>query len=447
MDSNEVAAGRHRYARLYEEPLGVWATDVRALEVDASVDRERVLLSEEFRRLGSVTQVVLAADEGHLLHNRLTHSLLVASTARRIASRLQMSAAANHVDYVTARGGLDENVVEAAALAHDLGHPPFGHIGEEELDRLVREYSPDGFEGNAQSFRIVTYLSVGHGGEGLNLTRATLRAILKYPWQRGRGPAELSRRKFGAYLSETASFEFASDLVVTGSRSLEAEVMDWADDIAYCVHDVADFFRAHWIPLETLAATKAETSRAVQRLFDNVRATWSTARGDLPSDEEMTAAAGIVIEGFPFSERYDGSLEHRRLLSTWSAVLGARYRGALSLGEEGLLAPRPPLIEIELLKSLTRHYVWNNPSLGSQQVGLQRIIRELFGIYMEALDSGKGNVFSYRIRGLLDDITTKEEAARGVCDYVASMTEVQAIRSWERMTGARLGPMTDPAVS
>ena len=149
------------------------------------VDRDRIAASPFFARLAGVTQVVSPAGAGLLVHNRLTHSLQVAQVARAIAERVAE-------DPLTTRlGGCDPDVVEAAALAHDLGHPPFGHLGEQVLDRVAREKLGlvDGFEGNAQSFRIVTTIDLhGPSGAGLDLTAAVRAAILKYPWTRGGYP-------------------------------------------------------------------------------------------------------------------------------------------------------------------------------------------------------------------------------------------------------------------
>ena len=145
------------------------------------VDRDRIAASPFFARLAGVTQVVSPAGAGLLVHNRLTHSLQVAQVARAIAERVSCN------PLVAKLGGCDPDVVEAAALAHDLGHPPFGHLGEQVLDRVARERLglPDGFEGNAQSFRIVTTIDLhGPSGTGLDLTAAVRAAVLKYPWTR-----------------------------------------------------------------------------------------------------------------------------------------------------------------------------------------------------------------------------------------------------------------------
>src|SRR3954462_11951786 len=179
------------------------------------VDRDRIVASPFFARLAGVTQVISPGGSGLLVHNRLTHSLKVASVARGIVEKL------GDAPVLDKLGGCDADVVEAAALAHDLGHPPFGHLGERVLDRLSRERLriADGFQGKAQSYRIVTSTEIrGEATIGLNLTNAVRAAILKYPWTRHgtvrymdpppRGPAPLpddpdgGSLKFGAYSTE-----------------------------------------------------------------------------------------------------------------------------------------------------------------------------------------------------------------------------------------------------
>jgi len=209
-------------------------------------DRDRVIHSSALRRLANVTQVV-DPGEGYVFHNRLTHTLKVAQIARRLAEKLARDERA-----AAALGGIDPEVVEAAALAHDLGHPPFGHIAEKELDLLLRSdpYQVfDGYEGNAQSFRIVTALATrSKDHAGLNLTRATLNALLKYPWHRE--PSGKKNKKWGYYHhTELAEFQWVRDGQTGDERkSVEAEIMDWSDDIAYAVHDLEDFYRAGFAP-------------------------------------------------------------------------------------------------------------------------------------------------------------------------------------------------------
>jgi dGTPase len=201
-------------------------------------DRDRVLYSMPFRRLAGVTQFV-SPGEGEIFHNRLTHSLKVAQIARRFAEHFRD----RYPDIVAAWGGLDPEVAEAVALAHDLGHPPFGHIAEKELDRLIfaelsrangRDPAADpseGYEGNAQSFRILTELAVRRpeGRFGLDLTRATLNATLKYPWKWREHATKAD--KYGAYACDDAAFRFAREGTPAPGggapfvRSLEAQII------------------------------------------------------------------------------------------------------------------------------------------------------------------------------------------------------------------------------
>ena len=209
--------------------------------------------------------MVTAGATSGVVHNRLTHSIKVTAVARAIAVRLLRTA---DRDLLRDLGGLDHVVVQAAANAHDLGHPPFGHLGERVLDRLARERFglTDGFEGNAQTFRILTELEVhGPGDEGLNLTAAVRAAVLKYPWGRFHVPDPHptgwpSRRgapataasgpgaaKFSAYiidLPEMLDALAAFPDLPPGRQTLECSVMDLADDIAYSLHDVEDFHRS-----------------------------------------------------------------------------------------------------------------------------------------------------------------------------------------------------------
>jgi dGTPase len=167
-------------------------------------DRDRVLYSTAFQRLAGITQVV-PAGAGQAVHSRLTHSLKVAQVARRLTQRI----VEHHPEL---REELDPDSVEASALVHDLGHPPFGHIAERELNRFACSHDADGFEGNAQSFRLVTRLAqrfpTASSGEdwGLNLTRRTLDGILKYPWFRDPDDA-FRERKWGAYRSDQPAFD------------------------------------------------------------------------------------------------------------------------------------------------------------------------------------------------------------------------------------------------
>ncbi len=252
-------------------------------------DRDRILYCSAFRRLAGVAQVVRVGEED-VFHTRLTHSLKVAQIGRRLA-QLRIKKQRK----LCGQLGVHPEVVEAACLAHDLGHPPFGHRGEDVLNDLLvlKNGDEDGYNGNAQALRIVTKLAVRFDDyDGLNLTRATLAAILKYPWMRG-GISE-PRSSWSVYSTEQAEFDFARDGTIGEAKTAEAELMDWADDIAYSVHDLEDFHRCRLIPWHLVF--KEGTHR--DKLIDHAINKWK----DAPSDADnllRNALERLVREFLP----------------------------------------------------------------------------------------------------------------------------------------------------
>jgi len=217
-------------------------------------DHDKILYSHAWRRLAGVTQIITPDEEDIVLHTRLTHSEKVAQLSRSIALSI-----INRSDQRTNRligklGGLDAHMAQAAGLAHDLGHPPFGHVAEKVLDSVARDHGlEDGFEGNAQTFRTLIQIARWDrraSRRGLRMTRGTFAAVLKYPWLRGPSLDEKSSPvdklhwdKFGAYLTESRWFDEARSWVPLAKNvpTLEASVMDLADEITYAVHDLFDF--------------------------------------------------------------------------------------------------------------------------------------------------------------------------------------------------------------
>jgi dGTPase len=405
-------------------------------------DRDRILYTTSFRRLARVTQVV-SSDEGHVFHNRLTHSLQVAQVGRRISEKLcrdydKMSRSSS-VD-------IDPDVVESACLAHDIGHPPFGHIAEKELDAIAKSNGlEDGFEGNAQSFRIVTRLAMGSTDNGLNLTRATLNAILKYPWLHGQNPKKLD--KWGAYESDKELFDWARELgTPTFVQSNEARLMDWSDDVTYSVHDVDDFYRAGVIPLDRLVVDAEERERFYKEVFDRRKDT-------LPKDMDQTYLRGAfdaLMSPLNVRKPYTPTREDRIRLRRVSSTLIRDFVTAVQLLPSGsrfaIDIEKRRRAEIFMLKQLTWHYVIKNPALATQQHGQRMIIRQLFDAFYQAGTNKSPNIdfFPISVRELLPVLPAKKpkatrQLARAILDFIASLTEEQAIATHHRIHGIKLG--------
>ncbi len=404
-------------------------------------DCDRIIYTSAFQRLAEVTQVV-SPDEGHVFHNRLTHSLKVAQVARRLAEKLLQE----QPEDVAAIGGLDADVATAAALAHDLGHPPFGHLAEEELDMAVRRAGlADGYEGNAQSFRIVTKLAL-KGGEyrGLNLTRATLDAILKYPWQRSTGGKE--SKKWGAYYTEKTEFEWVREIhpPKDKTKSIEAEIMDWADDITYAIHDAADFYAAGRIPLDRLGSAHDNVER--KHFFDEVFNREGPQIDGFPRAELETEFEKLIpLWGFG---RYQGTTPQRAALRAACSGLIGRYIGALTIrrpgptGDQRLISiTADSRKQVAMLKQLTWHYVIVNERLKTQQHGQRKLIRELFEVHRRAAKKKEYGLFPSPYRERLEPTAGAEldDPSRVVADYIASMTEKQALHLSLRLRGISPG--------
>jgi len=384
-----------------------------------------------------------------------------------------LTADAEDVDRADTVGGIDPDVVEVAALAHDLGHPPFGHIGENELDRLLRDAGvTDGFEGNAQTFRIVTKLACRDPiNPGLDLTMATLNATLKYPWLRDqrtedeirmigndgeRLQAERRHNKWGAYTSEQDDFNRARaiSLVEADKESPEAALMDWADDISYAIHDFEDFYRAGLIDPSRFVDEEAEDFlvQAAGRLrkkdprqFDDIQ--WTRAfrriRGNLAEDDWR-----------PIARTYTGSREQRGLLHKYSSWLLTKYMDAVGIGNStrSIIIGTEAWHEVNVLKELTSHYVIRRPALATVQRGQRQTIRALFHELNEWIDEEPG---SPRLPALLRETLetarerpeehpdTEEEARRlqmrAVADFIALLTEPQTLGLHQELTGTKQG--------
>jgi len=407
-------------------------------------DRARVLHSSALRRLAAKTQVVRAGS-GDFPRTRLTHSLECAQIGRELGAAL----------------GCDPDLVDAACLAHDLGHPPFGHNGESALAALAADggaLSCGGFEGNAQSLRLLTRLEPKVPGAGLNLTRATLDAALKYPWLPPRSTistavtADVPRAaapditgssglgappaKYGAYDADVRAFQWIRDGAPGRRRCLEAQVMDWADDVAYSVHDVEDGLQAGLISIKNLTDQSERALVSAVALDHYCLEPWDVTAAEL----DTVFAEFIRLDCWQFS--FDGgpaSLAAAKNLT--SELVGRLCRAAedgtraaagpapLSRYDADLAVPRRQLLECALLKATAAHYVMSRRGAMAQQARERDVIVELAQLVKHAAPDTLDPVFQPAWDAARDD----ERRRRVVIDQLASLTDTSALALHARL--------------
>ncbi|MEI7576141.1 MAG: dNTP triphosphohydrolase [Armatimonadota bacterium] len=423
-------------------------------------DEDRLLYSQAFLRLDEVTQVA-KTKVGRQTHNRLTHSLKVAQLAGRLAQRLLAQHKEELADF------LDPAVCRAASYIHDLGHPPFGHIGEYTLDELLTQrpapnsislkerFGPwaqeddiddDGFEGNAQSFRIVTALERNKARDhGLGLSRATLNASLKYPWGKTAG-----RRKYGYYSVDVEAFNFARSGFSAAQderRSLEAEIMDFCDDIAYCIHDVQDFFRIGLIPVDQLRSESGweDFAKLVQEKYPEVEDDhWSR---DVEGGHATRNHLQHLLKG-----GFDHSSEAISTLTRFARDLTGDLLAEVSVTMTNKHLEVPPLTLsiVSWLKAITRNYVIDSSALSEMQYGQQKILWDVYRILLQDLKA-KGKLLPKYVlenhtaleshcsklqrAGKIHENSKLSPAARSVVDYISSRSESEVLTLHRRLTG------------
>jgi dGTPase len=439
------------------------------------IDRFRVLFSDDFRRLAEITQVI-SPDNNYVFHNRLTHSLEVAQVGRQIAETFLRREAWKkyhkkyldktlsdfkqimYQDYWAARietevplyRFLDPNVVETAGLLHDIGHPPFGHVCEKELNRLGQyffnalapklegetPYKFDAFEGNAQSFRIITILSAQQSEfgdfDGLKLSTATLLSIIKYPWLKDTAApdSDINSKKYNAYgssfsIQKSVSKDF--DLTefygdgtifnklydVSGwkrnERTIEAEIMNYADDISYSIQDIYDFYKAGIFNLDQILNQNFEVD--FKEFFDEfsqksyIEKYWGKEALDLESHKRKIKELLTIMT---IGEKYNGHPRQRADLKRRTDFLINWFMTQVrldidpnwdSIFDENLkLNPneKPHIVypffsrtidsyvQIEFLKKIFMKYFISSHKVQSKQVGIKNIIKQLFFAYFAA---------------------------------------------------------------
>ena len=394
---------------------------------DFERDRARVLHSSALRRLGAKTQV-LGPESDDFIRTRLTHSLEVAQVGRSLAKNL----------------GCDPDIVETACLCHDIGHPPFGHNGESALAQVAADFG--GFEGNAQTLRVLTRLEPKRfhpdgRPAGLNLTRATLDATIKYPWARYEGPKGERSPKFGAYADDREVFEWAHE--GRGfARSVEAQIMDISDDIAYCVHDTEDAIvhigvqEASTITVDTRATEKILGLRGSRRQAV-IEATTSWY-GNAVSEDQLSAAFDRLEKLPSWPESFSGSMRDLARLKDLTSDLIGRFVSGMSAAtrerfgdrplyryEGGILIPDDILAEITALKGLAVYFVMAPREKEPTYYDQRSMIFDLY----DAISEDPLERLEPLMAAAWQEAGDADARARVVVDQIASLTDL-SIRAW-----------------
>ena len=385
-------------------------------------DRARVLHSSALRRLGAKTQVLEPAS-GDFARTRLTHSLEVAQIGREMASDL----------------GLSPDVVDMACLAHDLGHPPFGHNGEKALSDWAEDFG--GFEGNAQTLRLLTRLepkvfSASGQPVGLNLTRASLDASCKYPWPLFDAVVESGggrSAKFGVYADDLEIFEWLRLGAPDRQKCIEAQVMDFSDDVAYSVHDFEDAVVAGFIKLEEVA----NTSNRVALLL--LIKQWA---GDSLSVDELDHALQRLQDGQYWPAQFDASeLAMGSLKNLTSALIGSFVGRAtdetlqnsastvLSRYSSQLIVPTSVLAEIAVLKGLVSAFLMSHESRRPFYEWQRAVLTEL----ADALLAKNGDWLDAQCSAAWSRAKNEVEQRRVILDQVALLTDQGALSLHDKL--------------
>lgn len=388
---------------------------------DFARDRARLLHSSALRRLAAKTQVLSPTAGLDFARNRLTHSLEVAQVGRELATSL----------------GLDPDVVDTACLAHDLGHPPFGHNGEKALNVWAADIG--GFEGNAQTLRLLTRLEpkvFGSDGRsyGLNLTRASLDASCKYPWPEATSVSDPSgRAKFGFYPDDLDVFTWLRAGAPDRRLCIEAQVMDLSDDIAYSVHDFEDAVVNGYLDVAALGARVDHD--------DLVTAMYEWIGGAIPHDE-LIAAFDRLDSLDAWLDSWDGSRRDQARLKNLTSQLIGRFahaatdatRSAFPLAslirfDADVVVPREIQAEIAVLKGIVAAFVMSRNTRQPIYQQQRQILTSLADVLLQGGEQHLDAGFAEDWRDAADDAARK----RVVVDQVASLTDQSALAWYERL--------------
>jgi len=389
------------------------------------IDRDRIIHSSAFRRLQNKTQVFLSG-EYDFYRTRLTHSIEVAQIGRSICGYLQQS------DLLDDGCFIDPDLVESACLAHDLGHPPFGHTGERTLHQMMKPYG--GFEGNAQTLRLLTQTLFREGQDGMNPTRALLDGVLKYKTLQTETPEAKNhylyddQEKFLDFTLAGQDFpiELTPGKTRNGFRSIECQIMDWADDTAYSINDVADGIRAGFINVQSLER-------------------WASNQTLEPAAAEHVVFLCNTIR----ENRVEARLN--RLIGTCiraGKLVNATNFLSLSTRRHAFALDIDPIVraQTEVNKRIALELVFLTPALQQMDHKAGFILTRLFKVLQEQYieNDGKGlHVLPPEVERQIAAAPDKRQRARLVCDWIANMTDNFAFRTYRRLFDAQFGSITD----
>lgn len=435
MSSSPTTAAETLYAR-----MGASRRRTDDPRSDVAVDRDRLVHSHAFRRLQRKTQIV-GLHSIDFFRTRLTHTIECAQLGRAISSRLtdgsweQVVAAEAHLP----------DLVEAACLAHDLGHPPFGHTGEEALDQLLSKTWGMRFEGNAQSFRIVTLLEPKKYGRletpvgrplGLDLSRATLRAMTKYPWTESEA-ASRRTHKFGVYDDrlDAEVHEWLWEGSPDGAaRTLATEIMEAADDIAYAVHDIEDGTWARLIPIDQIVQLEPWAIERVAAMAER-RNPGMFADPDAEVEAELRELFGPLASKAWARGPFDRSrASEAGLKSFCSALTDDLLRSVTDGGTLCWTGNVAVQRRIAVLKAIIWVWLIEPPELVTRRHGQRRVIRELVDGYL-----AEPRMLPYQDEWQRLPADDQRARVRFVCDHVASMTDTYAYHVHAEMYGTSAG--------
>jgi dGTPase len=395
---------------------------------DFARDRARVLHSSAWRRLAAKTQVLSPQAGVDFARNRLTHSLEVAQVGRELAVSLDLS----------------PDVVDTACLAHDLGHPPFGHNGELALNNWAEDIG--GFEGNAQTLRVLTRLEpkvITHDGRslGLNLTRATLDASCKYPWSQSDAEIDPSgRAKFGYFDDDREIFEWVRLNAPSGRACIEAQIMDLSDDIAYSVHDFEDAVVGEHIDPAIL------TSRSGHEALIQAVSAWA---GNRFSDDDLTSAFDRITSAETWVSEWDGSRATQAKLKNFTShMIGSFARASITATraafsadalvrfQADVVVPSSVQAEIAVLKGIVAAFVMAKNERQPTYIRQRELLRDVLDV-LWAEGSGSEHLEPAYQADFIN-AESQQAAKRVIIDQVASLTDASAIAWHSRLCIAPL---------